>query len=215
MIARNDWLNRGGQSGLARLKDELRIPQDDTGQDNLITNLIYSATAQVESDSGIVLIDKKQTIYVDFPPGFSPIIIKDEFSFVDQDHQVEIKYFEEQQDYNSNDFIVLELADDPGPIGNAVLSALKERDSLFIRTSDDSWPRKHYGRPAVTYWQGIPGDHDEIFIYEQLAILMVRFLYNGQAMMQPNSAYNTILQRHRRTTNIHDFKETNKGFLDG
>ena len=205
MISKEQWLSTAKQSAIERIKDELRIPQIDTGQDNLLANLILSATSQVEKDVGVNILDKPEYIYEDFPEGNKPIVVKMPEARIKDDLLFEIIYYEDKEDYaiGNSQFIA------PPSI-----SLEKTREGFIIRYPAAEWPQETYGRAKISFLIGLDEDDQDINAIEQLTILMVRFLYNGAADMKPNSAYNTILMQHRRTTSIVDFRATAKGFID-
>lgn len=204
MIAKEQWLSRGDQSAIDRIKDELRIPQADSGQDNLISNLILSATSQVEKDVGLSIFDKEEYLYEDLPLLNYPLEVAMPFARIGEQYPISIDYYYTKEDYASGNS---QSAAPPD------ISAEKTREGFILRYPGGRWPVKIYGRLKINFIVGLEEDDQDLSAIEQLTILMVRFLYNGAGVMQPNSAYNTILQQHRRTTSIIDFRATGKGFI--
>ena len=180
-----EWLSNNSRTPVQRIKDELRIPQPDTGQDSLLSSLINAATDIVSTDLAVPILDRTVSTECYLPPARNVLLLNDPY-FRPTESFPTISYFEDADAFYSNSRIFIND-----------LTANKIDGSVEIRRTEP-WPSMVFSKSTITYVRGVDSSDPAIQGYEQLTILMIRHLYRGNAELKDTSAYNTLLNSLRR-----------------
>ncbi len=166
---------------LAQLKDELRIPQDETDQDTMLTRQIESAVTYVATRTALPLVDTNETVR-GVPLGSDcPICLGVQRGALEV---LEFKYWETTQNYGAT------------PMGDVAVADLGR---LELREGSYAWLYP----PATDWPDALDGSHFRVKIKRgldtvppnlaQAAVLQARILYNGGAMQGEQEAVDRLL----------------------
>ena len=170
---------------LKRVRNELRIPEGDTGHDDFLQELVVSAGSFVSRDLKVPVVD--QNVYMVMPHfnRQNPINLTDPYVIDIQAVRYQANLENpipgfSPDEVSKSDYSVISPAENRFLSGKAVL------------TPNVEWPITAFSEYSIYYKRGISSNDINAGSYINLMILHVRAAYNGEHIMAENSAYERI-----------------------
>ena len=161
---------------VAQLKQELRIPESTTSQDDLLERQISGGIAFISQEQPAPLIDQTETILVEPVAGDSPLV----FAAVGVKSITEIKYWTPSVTLRDAPDVTIAGAD----LGRAVL----DRRCASVYGPVDGWPEVLSGsRAEVTFVRGIA---DALIpAFRGTVVTYCRHVYDGFREVRPTESF--------------------------
>ena len=189
---------------LDRARQELRVPPGDTGQDELIRNLIKSAVSFVQDDLNIPLLQEQVYTVLHHVRTNAPItfgVPGDKFV----QKVVKVRYQVDSVDMYipgewPKEIQVHDNLDEPVPDEEAeqIAPGLGDGDQIagnvVIKPPGGQWPAAAGNQYVVHYERGIKNTRSDLDTIRQIVILKLRDLFYGTAFMK-GSESNTAYER--------------------
>ena len=169
---------------LERARFELRVPDDDTSQDVLLSGLIASAISSLTEDMNVPLLDRNVEIIVHLS-GRSGIQVYD--PYLKSITSISYQPTSENSVYGlfPEKVIPNRCAITPG-----------ERKGAFVvkPRGYQSWPDAAYNRFRIEGIAGLADDDPALAAYRSATVLLFRSLYDGVPILREDSAYERIIR---------------------
>ena len=169
---------------LERARFELRVPEEDTSQDVLLTGLIASAISSLTGDVNVPLLDINVETIVHLS-GRSGIQVYDPYlksiTSISYQPTSENSFY----GYFPNKVIANRCTITPGG----------QKGAFVIRPrGNQSWPDAAYNRFRIEGIAGLADDDPALAAYRSATVLLFRSLYDGVPILREDSAYERIIR---------------------
>ena len=180
---------------LDRARQELRVPPGDTGQDDLIRNLIRSAVSFVQDDLNIPLLQEQVYTVLRHVRTNTPItfgVPGDKFV----QKVVKVRYqLESVEVYTPGEWPAeIDIAEE-GQIAPGLGDGDMIAGNVVIKPPGGNWPAAAGNQYVVDYERGIKNTRSDLDTIRQIVILKLRDLFYGTAFMkgqESNTAYERL-----------------------
>lgn len=164
---------------LERMRNELRIPQQDTGHDEFLKQIIGSAVSIVTADLNVPLLDFETSMDIQGPSSIA---------YVRDDFAQSLTSLRTQDDSRIDGYFPLEIpASDYTIQSPSINSWIKGLIVVRYGFKDQLY--------QFTYIRGIPNHLIER--YQQIVIVRARAIYTGVDMQSPTSSYSLMVKSLR------------------
>ena len=169
---------------LERARFELRMPDDDTSQDVLLSGLIASAISSLSKDTSVPLLDSNVEITVHLT-GRSGVQVYD--PYLKSITSVSYQAASEDCVYGLFPKTVIK---------NRCTFTPGERKGAFVvkPRGYQSWPDAAYNRFRIEGIAGLADDDPDLAAYRSATVLLFRSLYDGVPILREDSAYERIIR---------------------
>ena len=181
---------------LDRARQELRVPPGDTGQDDLIRDLIRSAVSFIQDDLNIPLLQEQVYVVLRHARTNTPITFGmpgDKFV----QYAVKVRYASEALTdiYTPGDWPEeIDIAEED-QIAPGFGDGDKIAGNVVIKPSGGNWPAAASNQYVVDYIRGIKDTRSDLNIIRQIVVLKLRDLFYGTPVMkgqESNTAYERL-----------------------
>ena len=169
---------------LERARFELRVPDDDTSQDVLLSGLIASAISSLSKDTNAPLLDSIVETKVHLS-GRSGIQIYDPY----------LKSITSISYQPTSENSVYGLFPKKVIPNRCTITPGERKGAFVIRPRGyQSWPDAAYNRFRIEGIVGLANDDPALAAYRSATVLLFRSLYDGVPILREDSAYERIIR---------------------